>query len=504
MISGRAFRAPRLGPGAIYLPALDRLFRSNPDMVHVVEIEPQTLWTKGTGPGAEPRGNPLELRELTTLPQRTLTHGIGYPIGGTICDHQRHVDEFRHWTEQLASPWTSEHLSILHVPGAHGPEACGFLMPPPQTDAQVDLAASNIRQRAAAIGRPFAFETGVNYFVPQSTEMHDGDFFAAVAEAADCGILLDLNNLWVNARNGRPSIDDVLARLPLERVWEVHLAGAQFAHGHWLDAHCGGIDPDLAMIAADFVAELPNLGAIIFEIAPDRVSSFGVAAFLREMETLHRLWANTRPSTIASTNKLRAAGTGPAPQAWERAIAHRMLPDSFVPSWPGLTQPGHDEDRAFELYVELAKEFRFGAIAELLKNSVRLLLIALGEPAVRDLLDRYTATMPPTTFPSDEALNFSRFVAEQTLSVPGFADILLFETASVEAAADGLTVQITMKRDIGTLLDDIAASRVPAPMSDNHAVTLEIGVDPQPFVRLIKFEFNLLNPSLIETPFSIP
>jgi uncharacterized protein (UPF0276 family) len=99
-------------------------------LVRVVEIEPQTLWTKGTAPNAMPRGSAAELRELTTLPQHILTHGIGYPIGGTICDQEQHIDEFRHWTQQLHAPWTSEHLSILHVATEHGPQPCGFLMPP--------------------------------------------------------------------------------------------------------------------------------------------------------------------------------------------------------------------------------------------------------------------------------------------------------------------------------------------------------------------------------------
>jgi uncharacterized protein (UPF0276 family) len=52
--------------------------------------------------------------------------------------------------------------------------------------------------------------------------MPDGEFFAAIAEAADCGVLLDLTNLWVNDRNGRANIGDVLAKLPLQRVLEVH------------------------------------------------------------------------------------------------------------------------------------------------------------------------------------------------------------------------------------------------------------------------------------------
>ena len=166
--------------------------------------------------------------------------------------------------------WTSEHLSIFHVRGPSGEQPCGFLMPPLQTEAGVSLAARNITRRAAALGKPFAFETGVNYFAPRSCEMPDGEFFRAVAEAADCGILLDLTNLWANHKNGRAEIHDVLVRLPFERVWEVHLAGLEFAHGHWLDAHSNEIDDELVDIASDVVADLPNLGAIIFEIAPDR------------------------------------------------------------------------------------------------------------------------------------------------------------------------------------------------------------------------------------------
>ena len=452
--------------------------------MRVVEIEPQTLWTRGTAPGALPRGSAMELRELTTLPQQILTHGIGYPIGGTICDQQQHIDEFRHWTQQLNAPWTSEHLSILHVETADGPQPCGFLMPPAQTDAQVTLAAENIRQRKAKIGRPFAFETGVNYFKPQPGEIPDGEFFAAIAEASNCGILLDLNNLWVNAKNGRAAISDVLARLPLDRVWEVHLAGATFAHGHWLDAHSGGIDPDLTMIAADIIPDLPNLGAIIFEIAPDRVTRFGAAAFLREMETLHRLW-ETASQSVAAPAPVRSfaiGGTGPSPPEWEHWIAGRMLPghSRTVPAGPDAAN-----ERSISLYSELAKEFRFGAISDLLRHSIRLLLLALGEASVRELLDAYTASVPAAAYPSDEALRFRRFLATRDLPVPGFSDTLAFEAASIEAAVDSRTVQVALSCDIDTLLADIAAGRIPA-ACDAQAVTLEIGVDPQPFVRPVE------------------
>ena len=269
------FTPPRLGPGAIYLRALDDFFRANADFIKVVEVEPQMLSTKGTSGHAQPRGSPMERSHLRTLPQRILTHGVGNPIGGSICDQVEHVPEFRTWNGELGSPWTSEHLSILQVRGLRGVEVCGFLMPPLQTDSEVTLAAKNIRERAAVLNLPFAFETGVNYFDRRECEMTDGDFFAAVAEEADCGILLDLANLWINQRNGRANVSDVVSRLPLERVWEVHLAGGELERGFWVDAHSGGIDPDLIELTRDIIPELHNLGAIIFELASDRVSMLG-------------------------------------------------------------------------------------------------------------------------------------------------------------------------------------------------------------------------------------
>ena len=429
------------------------------------------------------------MRELATLPQSRLTHGIGYPLGGTICDQERHIGEFRRWTEELGSPWTSEHLNILEVLGASGPEVTGFLMPPLQNEAEVAVAATNIRRRAAAIGRPLAFETGTNYFTPRPSEMGDGDFFAAIAEAADCGILLDLNNLWINEKNGRAKIGDVLAKIPVERVWELHLAGAEFAHGHWLDAHSGGVDPELAMIAADFVGDLPNLGAIIFEIAPDRVAKFGATAFLREMETLQSLWEKTRRvPTVPTSDSARFAvpeSIGLTPEEWERLIAVKLLPACYRPS-ASNAQLTASEEQSFELYVKLAKSFRHGAIAELLKNTIRLLLTAIGEAALHEFLDDYTATVAPTTFPSDEALNFGRFVDSSGLSVPGLRDILAFERASIEAAADGRAVQVRLTRAIDLLLGDVIAGRVPEPCPGCSPVVLELSVDPEPSVRLIE------------------
>jgi len=493
------FQPPRLGPGAIYLRPLDSVFRSHADLIKVAEIEPQSLWTKGSAPNSVPRGSPGELRHLQALPQRILTHGVGCPIGGTICDQQRQAPLFRAWTEALNAPWTSEHLSIFHVRGAHGEQPCGFLMPPLQTSAGVTLAADNIRRRAAVLGKPFAFETGVNYFARSECEMPDGEFFRAVAEAADCGILLDLTNLWANHKNGRADIHDVLAQLPLERVWEVHLAGLQFAHGHWLDAHAQGIDEELIPIAFEVIPNLPNLGAIIFEIAPDRLLSFGEKEFLQEMEKLNRLWDAARwnsPATNTARDPVYVSSCL-TPLEWEQKIAAHMLP-LFAqprpaqpgPAQPRVARPGTQlaaaDERAFSLYQILAASFRRGAVAELMENTTRLLLLGMGETELRAMLDRYIEATPPAAFPTDEALSFRRFLEANPTAIPGADDLSKFEAALIAAAADGGAHRVELSMDVDRMLGEIAAGRLPGRATERPGTVLEISVDPVPSIRAIQ------------------
>ena len=481
-------RLQRLGPGAIYFRGLELAFRQNADLIQVAEIEPQPLWTKGTAAQASPRGSPVELALLADLPQQhKLTHGVGYPVGGSICDQVEHVEEYRRWAHGLGSHWTSEHLSVLDLAGARGTCSCGFLMPPLQTEDAVALAAKNIVRRAEAVGLPFAFETGVNYFAAQPFEMADGEFFSAIAETADCGILLDLNNLWVNEKNGRATIDSVLKKLPLERVWEVHVAGAEFEHGYWLDAHSGALDPDLAAAAGDVIAHLPNLGAVIFEIAPDWFARFGEVAFLREMETINRLWETPRRTTTLARPKPRKADTMAAPQSaeWERWLARRFLPTDDRPLGDDDARFVEPNERALGLYRELIASFRRGAVADTMGNSIRLLLGALGEASVRELFGRYFATTAPLAHPADEALGFCRFVGSEAVAVPGLKDMLTVESAMIEAVADASVIRIEVGNDIDAMLMDIEAGRPPGPTSNCAPTILEIGGGVTPYIRRI-------------------
>lgn len=102
----------------------------------------------------------------------------------------------------------------------------GSFLPPRQTGQGLETYARAIGRLRDGLGVPLAVETGVNYLRPRADEVPDGEFFGAVVETTDCGTLLDLHNVYCNEKNGRQTIDRFLSQIPLERVWEVHLAGA--------------------------------------------------------------------------------------------------------------------------------------------------------------------------------------------------------------------------------------------------------------------------------------
>ncbi|NJM77566.1 MAG: DUF692 domain-containing protein [Acaryochloridaceae cyanobacterium RU_4_10] len=203
-----------------------------------------------------------------------------------------YLPTFKETIAAVNAPWCSEHLSFNRFASERDEFNTGFLCPPLQTLEGVKKAAANIRELKAKLPIPFAFETGVNYLQPLEGELSDGQFFAAVAEEADCGIVLDLHNLWCNEQNGRQPLREVLAELPLERVWEVHLAGGQDYRGYWLDAHSDLVPVPLMELAKEIIPTLPNLKALIFEILEDFVKIKGIQpeALLDQVRQLRSLW----------------------------------------------------------------------------------------------------------------------------------------------------------------------------------------------------------------------
>src|SRR3954447_4636143 len=310
---------PDLGVGVVYIPGIDSILGDDGLAFDVIEVEPQTIWRRR---GERYVPDDEIIGHVSALPQRKLVHGVGCPVGGSVPHEEEQVALFADAVRTFGAPWASEHLSFNRAYGGGGAFNAGFLLPPLQTRAGADAAAATARTLASRLPVPFAVETGVNYLRPRAGELSDGAFVTAVAEGADCGILLDLHNLWANERNGRQPVREFLDEIPLDRVWEVHVAGGFEYAGYWLDAHSGVMPVGLLELAAEVVPKLPNVHAIIFEMVPQALARTDVAVLRRQVETLRSIWTTRGTGVDRRAMKTASilASDDVSPRQWQDTL----------------------------------------------------------------------------------------------------------------------------------------------------------------------------------------
>jgi len=452
---------PALGVGVAWFSGLEPLIAGEPGLVDVIEVEPQTLWLQPDPAVSRYRVDGDALERTRRLPGRKILHGIGFAPGGTLEPEVSQLPPLLEMRTALDCPWMSEHLSFNRARGEDGVFTTGFLLPPRQSTAGAARAAQSIRAMAEALPVPLAVETGTNYLKPRADELTDGAFVARVVEQADCGILLDLHNLWCNERNGRQSVIDFLREIPLERVWEVHLAGGFERRGYWLDSHSGAIPAPLAELAAAVLPRLPALGALVYELFPSYLPIAGLDTVKRELERLRALWREreqsgaARPRPCAPPRPPRV--DGPSPEAWEDTLGALIIGRS--PDSPLARELAADE--GVDITRELLEEFRASMVVEVLKLTFRLIALSRGSALFEEALADYWRCAAPERFGSAEAAGFAEHLASLKLDVPYLDEVLAFERAALGTLLDRQARVVPFCHDPMLLLRPLAEGRMP-------------------------------------------
>ncbi len=453
-----------LGVVLLFTLELLRLGFDEHPAVSLLEIEPQTLWRLSRAGGSDRYiANAEVCRRLAANPRPMLFHSVGLPVGSSRPLEPAQLELLGTMSRDMRPAWISDHLSFNSFPENGTWSAAGFFLPPRQDPATVAVAAAKLRALSRTLELPVAFETGVNYLRPRPEELPDGVFFSAVAEAADCGILLDLHNLWTNEINGRDKVEHVLARLPLERVWEVHLAGGMEYQGHWLDAHSGAIPEEVIGLASRWIPRLPDLGALVFEILDEHVRRLGRDGIERELGRLHQLW-DLRP-VGREIRVRRAAGSDRPPgdaqlaavRAWETTLGGLAI--GREPA--GRLAARLRSNPGINVFRGLVHDARAGFISEGLHYTMSLLLAAAGPERVRELLAEYTRSRPPELFVSAEADGFARFLKQRDLAVPYLEEVLNFEHALVRAALYDQATRVHFLHEPTALFESLDQGRLP-------------------------------------------
>jgi uncharacterized protein (UPF0276 family) len=239
------------------------------------EIAPENLLGQG---GRKARRTREILRR-----DPVLTHGLSLSLAGFDPWDPGYLRDLAALLEALRAPFHSEHLCFTTVGGSNTHE----LLPMPFTRASAQQAIQRIRRLRSELGVPVIIENITYYAELGDAEMSDGDFLIEVLEGADCGLLLDVNNVYVNSLNWGFDPYRWLERMPLERVRQLHIAGHERFDAAVVDTHGAAVADPVADLMQWVIRRRGPLPVLLERDhgIPD------LAALLEERERLQVLYA---------------------------------------------------------------------------------------------------------------------------------------------------------------------------------------------------------------------
>jgi uncharacterized protein (UPF0276 family) len=285
---------PRLGVGLAYQTALRPFIERNPDAFDYLEVVPDILWTD-FGPGHEPRyfddPDGVLFLDAVAAVKPVIPHSIGLSIGAAHRFDAEHVEQMARWHEWLSFPWHSDHLAYAVADHGDGEVNLGTTMPLVHDAATLALVAERAQRVHERVPVPFALENNVQYFELVEPEMSEPEFLNALCARAGCGLVLDLHNVYTNARNFGADPLAFLDQLDLEHVIELHVAGGMELDGFYLDAHSGPLPAPVWELLEAVLPRCPNAGGVTFELLGSWYEPMGAERLTEELDRLRALWA---------------------------------------------------------------------------------------------------------------------------------------------------------------------------------------------------------------------
>lgn len=205
-------------------------------------------------------------------------HGIGLSLGSADPLNREHLLQLKHLVDEINPIAVSDHLSWSSVDG----QFFNDLLPLPYTEEALDNFCHKVDQVQHFLGRQFLVENPSSYLSFQPSAMPEWEFLHQVQQRTECGLLLDLNNIYVSAFNHGFDCHQYLTALDPSAVKEIHLAGftvKQCADGEiWIDTHSQPVSPPVWQLYRQWVqqhgavptliewdADIPELAVLLAE-----------------------------------------------------------------------------------------------------------------------------------------------------------------------------------------------------------------------------------------------
>lgn len=215
-----------------------------------LEIQPENFMGMG--------GKSRAVLERCCERHPVVPHGVALSLGGPDDLSREYLDQAKALARRLGCPWFSEHASFA---GAGG-QLFHELLPLPFTEEAARHLALRTRRASDHLELPVLVENVSYYAAMPGGRLTEGEFLTAVIETSGAGLLLDVNNVFVNATNHGVRPSEALLALPLHATRQIHLAGHRRMDGYLLDDHGEAVaDPvwELFELALSVVGPVPTL-----------------------------------------------------------------------------------------------------------------------------------------------------------------------------------------------------------------------------------------------------
>ena len=230
----------------------------------VVDARPPVAWFEVHTENYMGGGTPLRYLETIRRDYPISLHGTGLSLGSAEGLDRVHLERAHRVVERIAPRLVSEHLSWSVVGGTY----LADLLPLPMTEEALEVVCRNIDQAQTHLQRRILIENPSTYLQFRHSTVPEWEFLAAVAERTGCGILCDVNNIYVSACNHGWPASAYLAALPPAAIGEIHLAGhtiRQLDNGRTLriDDHGSRVAPEVWTLYAEALAHFGAVPTLI-------------------------------------------------------------------------------------------------------------------------------------------------------------------------------------------------------------------------------------------------
>jgi hypothetical protein len=240
----------QLGIGAGWRPELALAIERYPHL-GFVEVIAEDL--DAGAPLPSPIQN-LRERGVTVLP-----HGVTLGLGGAEPPELAVLEQLARLAARTGAPFVSEHMAWVRAGGVES----GHLLPLPRTREALDVLVENVQIARRALPVPLALENIAALFEWPEAQMDEADFLTEALIRTDCLLLLDISNLYANARNHGFDALDLLDRIPLERLAYVHIGGGIERDGLYHDTHRHPVVPEALALLEELCARTEPPGILL-------------------------------------------------------------------------------------------------------------------------------------------------------------------------------------------------------------------------------------------------